>query len=606
MGLKPVTVSHTGVSNTAVSQTAVSNAVVSNAAKAPRRPASWFALAILAAACPLSTFAAPPETFTLIDVPPDIERIPAKPDRPGPAKRNGGDDGSILRFVETTLPSNVLSPLNVAALLAEDDLAAASNPEKIVRVAVGRDLDITARDGEFVAVEGGRLWLAEIIASEALAVRLHFSDVRLPRGAELAVTVPDAEGDKRQVAWIETADFGGGAWSSMIFGERARIEYFEPTVPSSKPRAAVVPFRIDALQQFYRDPLADSVASRGAGFCNNDVSCHPSWAALSRSVARATFIKGNASYLCSGQLLNSRAGDYTPYWLTANHCINSQAVAATAQFFWRFQNSSCNGVASMAATVPSSTGATLLSSGAATDYSLLMVEGSLPIGLAWAGWTSGPVADGLASASIHHPAGDTKRISFGRKASNATCGGGGHVRASWTDGPTEPGSSGAGLFRADTQQLYGQLHCGSSACGNESSDDYGAFAATYPLIADFLAAGRDDVSENNDSCLQAREVTPNTNYANRIARGGDPDWYRISVPAGRTLTVVATFAHGQGDLDLKLYGSCGSTALSSSASVLNQETVTVMNRSLSAKTYYWNAFLYSDTRNGYAMTVTIQ
>jgi len=76
------------------------------------------------------------------------------------------------------------------------------------------------------------------------------------------------------------------------------------------------------------------------------------------------------------------------------------------------------------------------------------------------------------------------------------------------DGKT--GSSGSGIFRADTHQLFGQLSDGPSACGRETYDCFGAFAATYPQIEAFLRQGSDDSSEPNGSCAQARPVGTGT------------------------------------------------------------------------------------------------
>ena len=167
--------------------------------------------------------------------------------------------------------------------------------------------------------------------------------------------------------------------------------------------------------------------------------------------------------------------------------------------------------------------------------------------------------EGTDAVAIHHPAGDYKRISFGFKDNAAACyqfqgtNGLQVLRTSWTDGPTEGGSSGSGIFRADTQQLYGQLYYGPSSCGEETFDCYGSFATTYTKIKKNLTAGPDDNSEQNDSCAKAKTVKAGT-LGNRIVKVNDTDWYKISVPKGKTVTVTLNFDNSNGDVDLAAFG----------------------------------------------------
>jgi hypothetical protein len=557
---------------------------------------------VFSASYPASSAAAPPETFATVDRS-GGERFPAKPSRPAPSKQINPDDGGPLRGA-LAVPQTVLTPLKLEQLLAEDDVNARRNPNKILRAGVGRALEIGDYSGNWYDVPNGRVWLGEIVSPGAYGLRVQFVDLMLPKNAELAVTQVGVGDRAERIEWVEAdPKMRGEIVAGLVPGERARIEYFAPR-GSFQQNVYNLPFRVTGVQHFYRDPLTGEAWAEGAGPCHNDVSCHPAWASAAQAVARVTFVKNGSSFLCSGQLINAQNSDLTPYWLTANHCLSTQAVAATTQFFWRYQTPNCNGTPPALSGVQSSLGATLLATGAATDFTLLMVEGGLPSGLTWVGWTSATVAGGTASASIHHPSGDYKRISFGNKASNTTCGGSQHVRINWTDGPTEGGSSGGGVFRGDTQQLYGQLHCGPSSCGSETSDDYGEFAATYPFVASLLAAGSDDASEQNDSCASARAMATGT-HNNRIVKMSDPDWYSISVPAGKTLQATLGFTHSNGDIDAALYTSCSGSPVATGAGTGNTETMVATNNTGAARTYYLRVYLYADTRNGYSLTLGI-
>jgi hypothetical protein len=391
-------------------------------------------------------------------------------------------------------------------------------------------------------------------------------------------------------------------WTATLPGERARIELF---VPAASRGARELPFTVDRLQHIYLDPVAGAAGgTKAAGPCHNDVSCYPAWATVARAVAGIGVINNDAAY-CSGQLVNTLRADFTPYFLTANHCLNSQSEAADSEVYWFYQTPSCGAAPPRIADVPSSVGAALVATDDVPDFTLLMVEGTLPAEVAWAGWTSAPVRTGVAIAAIHHPDGDYKRISFGTKGPVAVCGNDGdYVRINWTDAPTEPGSSGSGVFRADTKQLFGQLSFGPSACGNESYDCYGAFSSAFTRIRSQLREGSDDALEQNDACASARAVGAGSSQG--IVKFNDHDWYRISVPAGQTLRVELTFTHARGDVDARLFSACGAEPVVTADGVTNTEVLTVTNSGGSAADYLWQVYLGADTRNSYTMAVTLQ
>ena len=419
----------------------------------------------------------------------------AEPLAVAPSRSLGIDLGAV--------PQVALAPVDVAALLRADEVRSRQDESKVLRFGIGREVHTAARDGNWYQLSGGgRLWVLEIVSPGALGLRLHLVDLALPRAAQIAVYAPDRP-DQVTLYGGDDPSLGRDLWTATTFGERVRLEVRLPArsgVPSGH-----LPFALDRLQHLYLDPVKQIAGDLGkaAGLCNNDVTCHPEWANVARAVGGLGTIGGGDSLFCTGELLNTSISDLTPYFLTAHHCVGTQAEASLAEVFWLYQTATCGGAPPSLSSVPRSLGATLLSTGEASDYTLLMIEGALPRGLFWAGWTAAPVADGTASADIHHPSGDYKRISFGNRSGLATqCGNqvlADHVRIDWTSGPTEPGSSGSGVYRSDTQQLYAQLDCGPSACGNVTYDVFGAFAVTYGQIASFLVGGesRHVVSERD-------------------------------------------------------------------------------------------------------------
>jgi hypothetical protein len=526
------------------------------------------------------------------------------------------------------VPEVRLQAVDRDALLKEDAFNERMHWTKITRFGIARGVKVEAADGNWYDVgggaTGGRMWVADVVATEALGIRLHFKDVHLPAGAELAVYSPgdktgaggtlkngfpafDPERYAEHYQGSEAQALRPDFWTGTMFGERVRIEYLAPAGAAD----AGLPFAVDNLQHLYVDPV-DKVArslvqNKAAGNCHNDVSCFPEWADVAASVSVIAIIEDGGTGFCTGQLLNSQAGDFTPYYLTAHHCLSSAQDAANTEFFWFYQTNRCNGNPPSLDSVPRSEGATLNSTSATSDYTLLTVDGTLPDDLFWSGWTSARIGDGTDAACIHHPSADFKRISFGFKDESSACPDTNNfVRISWTDGPTEPGSSGSGVFRQDTQQLFGQLLGGPSACGSETFDCYGAFAASYPKIKTLLAAGSDDSSEQNDSCTKAKGV-PKGTLRSRIVKVLDTDWYKISVPAHKTLTIHLSFLNANGDIDLDFYGSaCGGDPLFFSRSEDDEETIRVTNVGSKAAVALWQVYLASDTRNTYDMTVSIQ
>jgi hypothetical protein len=326
---------------------------------------------------------------------------------------------------------------------------------------------------------------------------------------------------------------------------------------------------------------------------------------VAASVARYSIVFPGGIGLCTGQLINTLSGDFTPYFLTANHCLSTGSEAESTEFFWFYQTATCNGTPPSVGSVPRSQGATLVSTNAASDYTLLLIDGALPDDLFWSGWTSANVPLGADSAAIHHPSGDFKRISFGFNDNPSACPAN-HVTISWTDGPTEPGSSGGGTFLASTGQLYGQLHGGPSACGDESFDCYGAFRITYPRVKVSLKGGSDDKSEQNDSCSKARLVRTGT-LSNRIVKVNDTDWYRITIPANRAIVIHLDFSNANGDVDLAFFDACSSSEpIFTSRSTTDSEELVLTNVSGRALTARWQVYLDSDTRNNYDQTVFFQ
>ena len=77
-----------------------------------------------------------------------------------------------------------------------------------------------------------------------------------------------------------------------------------------------------------------------------------------------------------GTLLNNAANDQKPYFLTANHCISTQTEAQSVTVYWNYNTGD-----SPPGGTPTTNGANLLVTGTSSDFSLLLLTGSVPGGL---------------------------------------------------------------------------------------------------------------------------------------------------------------------------------------------------------------------------------
>ena len=240
--------------------------------------------------------------------------------------------------------------------------------------------------------------------------------------------------------------------------------------------------------------------------CEVNVNCSPvgdTWQDEKRGVARIYVVDGTGAGWCSGSLVNNVAQDCKPLMLTALHCgVNSTATHFNQwRFYFKYESPNCTNPGS-AGTLDDYfiTGSVKLSSsndGGGTSGSdfLLVQMGTLAnqattittlktanFNAYWNGWDANNTVTN-AGASIHHPAGDIKKIStFSSNLVTAGWNGNGlqsHWRVSWSanangHGVTEGGSSGSPIFKTNggNSVIIGTLTGGSSYCTALTSPDF--------------------------------------------------------------------------------------------------------------------------------------
>lgn len=296
------------------------------------------------------------------------------------------------------------------------------------------------------------------------------------------VTLRFAGADGESVFTMDGNQLQAGelAWSPVVTGDTMTVEIHlaggvhPGQLSLSVPQISHLDIHPAATEKTIRAKIGESDA------CENDILCRsgaPSgFTSTTNAVARMVFTKSGSSYLCTGTLLNNNNSPKKRLFYTANHCISSTSVANTLQTYWFYHASTCNGSTANPGRVTLTGGAYLRYNNASRDVTLLELKTAPPAGAVYAGWNAATVATSTAIEGIHHPAGDVKKYSLGSKIGNESLDGMGPFhKVRWTDGVTEGGSSGSGLFTvtaAGAYQLRGGLYGGYSFCSAPSDPDY--------------------------------------------------------------------------------------------------------------------------------------
>jgi hypothetical protein len=388
-----------------------------------------------------------------------------------------------------------LPPLNVEQLQREDQ--AKSLESSTLRIGIVRELPQAVMaagksnmSGHWhTTADGGNYWTLIIESPQAKAIRIHLENLTIPPGGHVMVynTYQPSEiyGPYRQSDLYGYNDL----WTASVFGSVVTVEYY---VPPHIPVDQFATFQVTAITHQYADmarPQAPQLLT-----CHNDVACYEQWITDANAVAGIGVIDRTGVLSCSGALLNDfDDATWEGYFLTANHCLSgstadlgTQEQANTIEFYWFYQNSSCDGIPPDLAKVPRTTaGADLLSRQTGitgNDHALLRIRHLVPDGVFFLGWDTSPFGVGEDNIGIHHPEGSFKRISFGsiiRSDEN-------FWTTKWSSGTLEPRSSGSPIFDS-SHRVRGQAFASDLQC--EGYSQYGRFNMTYPYIQRWLEIG---------------------------------------------------------------------------------------------------------------------
>lgn len=348
-----------------------------------------------------------------------------------------------------------------------------------------------------VGAFGLRLGLVVAALPDVAQIRLYRQD-RSKTGFETTGKVIN-EALARNRAVDGNTQAAGTWWTPDLGAEEVTLEIGLPAGVSRSQVRMAIPALTQALVNLalpIAAELRENLVTKSvgdAGSCEQDASCANQYATERNAVARMTYVGPDSSYYyCTGSLLNNTKLDYTPYFLSANHCISTQAAATSLRTDWFFRSASCNSLEPNANATALLRGATLLYATAVNDATLMRLNEAAPAGATLAGWDArGKAVVGSAIYGLHQPQGDWLKYSEGQVQSyrncslsvgSITCSPGDaqsdFLNVSWSKGITEGGSSGSALFVDG--RVVGTLSGGSSSCSvSGGTDVYSRFDRAF-------------------------------------------------------------------------------------------------------------------------------
>lgn len=387
-----------------------------------------------------------------------------------------------------------LPMVDAEVLMAEDEARAAAGIKGPFRFGANHSTDITLENaGVWHTMRGGdRVWRVALLCPGAFTINFKFTEYVMPVGAKLFVY---NEAGQQLGAFTAASNPGHQRLGvTQLPGDRITIEYHEPFAASGEGR-----LRIGQVTHGYRDLFKIARDLGDSESCNINVICPEGddWRDEIRTVA---IITAGGNGFCTGTLLNNCALDSTPYFLTANHCLDPDVEDWVFRFNWDSPVCDPTENGPIDQTV---SGCELLVSNVGTDMAFLLLNTPPPAeyNVNWAGWDKRDIA-ATSAVGIHHPSGDIKKISRTDGAlsqadidlgtGNADC----WRVAVWDAGTTEPGSSGSALWDQN-HRVVGQLYGGSADCANSVDDYYGRFSTSWPFLEEWLGTCGDTLDGLN-------------------------------------------------------------------------------------------------------------
>jgi hypothetical protein len=395
--------------------------------------------------------------------------------------------------------------------------------------------------------DGGFAWTAAFSSPGARGLRLFVAEALLPQGSRVYVY----GGNEIHGPY----DFGSGSrpegfWTNTVFSAQIFLEVQVPDAGATELAKA----RLRVVSVVHLEPTGLS-SSRAGGVsvppqssqtCFVDATCVSAaeFANIDearRAVGQLTFVDAGSAYGCTGGLMNSTDGLFTPYVLTANHCFSTQAAATSLEAFWQYETTTCNGPDPDESLFPRTLGSTLLSTGETSDFTLVQLSQDPPNNSVFLGWTTDDYSHsgGTTLYRLSYPIDETTMLPrpqfYTQEQISAT-----PTPVSCVDalqgnfiyekdvlGGTGGGASGSPAYLANLKVVGQEL----GGCGTNVNDDCdavanstldGAFRVTFPSVQQWLSPGTPSTCAPGATtlCLNGGRFQVTTNYSTAAGQSG--------------------------------------------------------------------------------------
>lgn len=340
--------------------------------------------------------------------------------------------------------------------------------------------------------DGSKMWRLKYKSSDALATAVFFNEYYMPEGSQLWLWSYDKSFFDGPYDHTYNNDHGYMA-TSEVYEDTAVLEYYQPADVVGELR-----LKTHGFGHYYTHIFdhRDEWSRGGSQPCEIDVKCPEGdgYQGQINAVTRLRINDGQFQFLCTGVMMNNTALDCRQIMLTAYHCTEGVSTSdlALMQVRFNYERTGCG----TGASVSSHNRVGVLHLGhsndnggqSGSDFAAYEVEDEILENweVFYAGWDASG-SGSIWGVGIHHPSGDTKKISTYDSpliSDNWGFASGTHWRVNWVEtetnhGVTEGGSSGSPIYNT-WGQVVGTLTGGSSCCEGSEDPNSGCVGENSP------------------------------------------------------------------------------------------------------------------------------
>jgi len=432
-------------------------------------------------------------------------------------------------FNREQIPEIVMPAVDIVKLQEEDEKEKEYNLPPRFGYKHSVDLNLLDEGFWYTLENGDKLCQLSIVCPNALSVNLLYDKFWLPDGAKFFIYSND---HKHSIGAFTSLNNKGsrndmqGFATGLVYGDRVTLEYFLP-----KDVKETGSISISGIVHGYRYIMPEygygnvpgnnpnyNLGFNQSGNCQVNINCPEgnNWQKEKRAVV---LILVSGVRWCSGSLINNPSNDFTPYFLTANHCLQDGAgfngndgdaeknpTLNHWTFYWNYElptnlnNCNYNGSNPSEPLAYSTVGAQILANAntSVSDFALLLLTEnpvyfsnySPSYSPSYLGWDRTGNSGTTGGDGIHHPRGDVKKIATHEQnpyTINVGSGIGNYWQLSWMQTQnghsiTEGGSSGSPLINNDHRvigQLFGTIYGGDCSAPGYKDSVYGKFSVSW-------------------------------------------------------------------------------------------------------------------------------